>query len=67
MLVGNQKHHSISKEKYDKLIGQGLLVQARWGVPEDIGRAAAMLVHGDLAYSTGQVILVDGGQTIARL
>ena len=55
------------KEKYDRLIGQGLLVQARWGVPEDIGKAAAMLVRGDLAYSTGQVILVDGGQTIARL
>jgi NAD(P)-dependent dehydrogenase (short-subunit alcohol dehydrogenase family) len=55
------------KEKYDKLIGQGLLVQARWGVPEDIGKAVAMLARGDLAYSTGQVILVDGGQTVQRL
>lgn len=53
--------------KYDKLIAEGLFVQARWGLPEDIGKAAAMLVRGDLAYSTGQVILVDGGMTIGRL
>jgi NAD(P)-dependent dehydrogenase (short-subunit alcohol dehydrogenase family) len=53
--------------KYDKLIGEGLLLQARWGFPADIGRAAAMLARGDIAYSTGQVIMVDGGQTIQRL
>jgi 3-oxoacyl-[acyl-carrier protein] reductase len=53
--------------KYDKLIGEGLLLQSRWGYPEDIGRAAAMLARGDIAYSTGQVIMVDGGQTIQRL
>jgi 3-oxoacyl-[acyl-carrier protein] reductase len=55
------------KEKYDRLIGQGLMIQARWGLPEDIGRAAAMLVRGDLAYSTGQVLFVDGGMTVGRL
>ena len=53
--------------KYDKLIGEGLLLQARWGVPADVGRAAAMLARGDLAYSTGQVIMVEGGQTMPRL
>ena len=53
--------------KYDKLIGEGLLLQSRWGLPEDIGRAVAMMARGDIAYSTGQVILVDGGQTIQRL
>ncbi len=53
--------------KYDKLIGGGLLLQGRWGLPEDVGRAAAMLARGDLAYSTGQVILVDGGLTTQRL
>ena len=53
--------------KYDKLIEEGLLVQPRWGVPDDIGRAVAMLVRGDIAYSTGQVILVDGGFSVARL
>jgi len=55
------------QEKYDKLIGEGLMIQARWGFPKDIGQAVAMLVRGDLAYSTGQVILVDGGMTVQRL
>ncbi len=54
-------------EKYDKLIAEGLLVQSRWGLPEDVGRAVAMLVRGDLAYSTGQVVMVDGGFSLARL
>ena len=55
------------QEKYDKLIAEGLLVQARWGLPEDIGKAVAVLVRGDLAYSTGQVVMVDGGLTLQRL
>jgi NAD(P)-dependent dehydrogenase (short-subunit alcohol dehydrogenase family) len=55
------------KEKYDKLIAQGLMIQPRWGFPEDIGRAVAMLARGDLAYSTGQVIMVDGGMSVGRL
>jgi len=55
------------QEKYDKLIAAGLLVQSRWGMPEDVGKAVAMLVRGDLAYSTGQVVMVDGGLTLQRL
>jgi len=55
------------KEKYDKLIGEGLLVQKRWGDPEDVGKAVASLTRGDFRYSTGQVLLVDGGLTIPRL
>jgi NAD(P)-dependent dehydrogenase (short-subunit alcohol dehydrogenase family) len=55
------------QEKYDSLIDQGLLVQPRWGLPEDIGRAVAMLVRGDLPYATGQVLVVDGGLTLQRL
>lgn len=55
------------KEKYDRRIAEGLLVQARWGEPEDVGRAVAMLVRGDLPYSTGQVIMVDGGLHLERL
>ena len=53
--------------KYDRLIGEGLLLQPRWGVPADIGKAVAMLARGDLPYSTGQVIMVDGGLTVDRL
>lgn len=53
--------------KYDTLIAEGLLVQPRWGTPDDVGRAVAMLTRGDLAYSTGQVVMVDGGFTTRRL
>jgi NAD(P)-dependent dehydrogenase (short-subunit alcohol dehydrogenase family) len=55
------------KEKYDRLIDEGLMLQKRWGTPQDVGRAVAMLARGDLPYSTGQVILVDGGLTVQRL
>lgn len=55
------------KEKYDKLIADGLLVQQRWGRPEDIGKAAAALSRGDFRYSTGQVVMVDGGFSVDRL
>ena len=55
------------KDKYDKLIAEGLLVQPRWGVPEDIGKTALMMARGDIPYSTGQVIMVDGGFSIERL
>lgn len=53
--------------KYDALIESGLCVQKRWGLPNDVGRAVAALAKGDFPYSTGQVILVDGGLTIPRL
>jgi len=53
--------------KYDQLIANGLCVQPRWGYPEDVGRAVAALARGDFPYSTGQVIVVDGGLTIPRL
>ncbi len=56
------------KAKYDaKIAGSELLVQKRWGEPEDVGRAVAMLARGDLPYSTGQVICVDGGLSVQRL
>jgi 3-oxoacyl-[acyl-carrier protein] reductase len=54
-------------EKYDRLISQGLIPQNRWGVPEDIGRAVVALAEGSFGYSTGQVIMVDGGMTLGRL
>lgn len=55
------------KEKYDKMFSEGLAVQNRWGQPDDIGKAAAALSRGDFPYSTGQVIMVDGGLTLQRL
>ena len=55
------------KEKYDEMIGGGLTLQKRWGLPEDVGKAVASLAEGHLRYSTGQVIMVDGGLTVDRL
>jgi 3-oxoacyl-[acyl-carrier protein] reductase len=54
-------------EKYDKLIAGGLTIEKRWGTPEDVGRAAAMLARGELSYATGQVLHIDGGMTVSRL
>lgn len=55
------------KKKYDRLIGEGVTVQPRWGYPEDVGKAVQSLVQGDFLYSTGEVIMVDGGLSIQRL
>jgi len=55
------------KETYERRIADGLVPQARFGLPEDVGRAVAMLAAGHLTYSTGAVILVDGGLTVPRL
>lgn len=54
-------------EKYDRLIDGGLTVQKRWGYPDDVGKAVAALAKGDFPYSTGQVVMVDGGLTLSRL
>ncbi len=55
------------REKYDRLIEQGLVPQKRWGFPEDVGKTVASLARGDLAYATGQVLEISGGMQIRRL
>jgi 3-oxoacyl-[acyl-carrier protein] reductase len=55
------------KGKYDALIESGILLQKRWGTPEDIGTAVSMLAGGQLPYATGAVLILDGGLTMARL
>ena len=49
------------KEKYDKLIAEGLTPIRRWGEPSDIGKAVAAIAAGHFPFSTGEVINVDGG------
>jgi 3-oxoacyl-[acyl-carrier protein] reductase len=56
-----------AKEKYDRLMGEGLVPQFRWGQPDDVGRAVGSLVRGDFPYSTGEVIYLDGGMHLRRL
>jgi NAD(P)-dependent dehydrogenase (short-subunit alcohol dehydrogenase family) len=49
------------KDKYDKLIGEGLTPIRRWGTPADVAAATAACARGDLKFSTAEVINVDGG------
>ncbi|MCJ8330388.1 MAG: 3-ketoacyl-ACP reductase [Lentisphaeria bacterium] len=59
---------SVVTEKYDKLIfEENLCVQPRWGYPEDTGKVIAAMVRGDMPYSTGQIVNVDGGLMLQRL
>lgn len=55
------------KEKYDKLIAEGLTPIKRWGIPEDIGKAVAAIALDVFPFSTGEVINVDGGFHLRRL
>ncbi len=55
------------KEKYDKLIAEGLVPQKRWGFPEDVAKAVVSLARGDFIYSTGLVVEVSGGMNIRHL
>jgi 3-oxoacyl-[acyl-carrier protein] reductase len=55
------------KDKYDKLIGEGLVPQRRWGLPEDVGKAVASISRGDWSFSTGMVFEISGGLNIHKL
>lgn len=55
------------QQKYDAMIESGLLLEKRWGQPEDVGRAASLLARGELPYATGAVLVLDGGLTLERL
>ena len=58
---------SVVKDKYDKLIGDGLSPIRRWGQPADIGKAVTAIAEGDFPFSTGEIINVDGGFHMRRL
>ncbi|MGF3027720.1 3-ketoacyl-ACP reductase [Methylobacterium aquaticum] len=58
---------AIARERYDRAFAEGLAPIARWGEPEDIGQAVAMLASGALPYSTGETLRVDGGLAVRRL
>ena len=55
------------KEKYDKLIEDGLVPLGRWGSPDDIARAVVALCDGTFGYTTGQSLIIDGGMHIRKL
>lgn len=53
-------------EDKDASIARGDVPIARWGEPEDIGRAVAVLASGAIPYATGSVLFVDGGFNVKR-
>jgi NAD(P)-dependent dehydrogenase (short-subunit alcohol dehydrogenase family) len=55
------------KEKYDKLLAEGLVPQKRWGTPQDVGLAVKAFLEGHFPFSTGDVINIDGGFHLRRL
>jgi NAD(P)-dependent dehydrogenase (short-subunit alcohol dehydrogenase family) len=55
-----------SREKYDKLIENGLTVIKRFGQPEEVARIAVTMAQGLLPYTSGQVVRADGGLMTVR-
>jgi NAD(P)-dependent dehydrogenase (short-subunit alcohol dehydrogenase family) len=55
------------KEKYDRLIANGVFPIARWGKPEDIANAVSVFAADNFLYTTGNYVDVDGGFHIRRL
>jgi len=55
------------KEKYDRLISEGITPIRRWGTPKDIADAVSVCASGKLDFATGQVLHLDGGFHIRRL
>jgi len=55
------------KDKYDKLMAEGLIPQKRWGNTEDVAKAVASIARGDWNFSTGTIFEVSGGMNIRSL
>ncbi|MBR2884005.1 MAG: 3-ketoacyl-ACP reductase [Clostridia bacterium] len=55
------------KEKYEKLISDGITPIKRMGKPSDIGRCVAAIAKGDFDFCTGTVIDCDGGFNVRCL
>ena len=55
------------REKYDKLIADGLAPIRRWGEPSDVGKAVVALALDYFPFTTGEVFNVDGGFNVRKL
>ena len=66
-IIATDMTAGVSSEVYDRRIADGLVPERRWGRPEDVGRAVAALLRGDVPYATGTIMHVDGGLSIPRL
>ncbi len=54
----------VAQDRFEKLLAEGFTPINRWGTPEDVGRAVATMAAGDLPFTTGAAIQVDGGMHI---
>ncbi len=55
------------RDRYDRLIGDGLVPQNRWGLPDDVAKGVASIARGDWDFSTGMTFEISGGLNIHRL
>ena len=55
------------KEKYEKMIDEGLTPIKRMGKPEDIGKCVLSIAEGNFDFCTGTVIDCDGGFNVRCL
>lgn len=55
------------RSKYDALIQQGLLLQKRWGTPEDVANCVKAIADGLFDYATGSIFEISGGFSVLRL
>lgn len=55
------------KEKYEKMISEGITPIRRMGQPEDIGKCVAAIAKGNFDFCTGTVIDCDGGFNVRCL
>ena len=55
-----------SRAAYDSEIERGLTVIRRWGQPGDVARIVVAMARGEMTYTVGQCVRVDGGLLIPR-
>ncbi|MDR3724270.1 MAG: 3-ketoacyl-ACP reductase [Terracidiphilus sp.] len=55
-----------SKPHYDAMIADGFVPMGRWGYPEDVAATVVSMATGQLAYTVGQAIAIDGGMVMPR-
>jgi NAD(P)-dependent dehydrogenase (short-subunit alcohol dehydrogenase family) len=55
-----------SRERYDAFFAADGTPMPRWGEPEEVAKAVVACAAGELPYTAGQPIAVDGGLTLSR-
>jgi len=53
------------KDKYDALIAESVPAR-RWGLPADVAAVVQSMAEGDLRYTVGQAVTVDGGLIVPQ-